>query len=205
MIRTGNIIKEKKLNTNINLFKVILIIFLVGMIYGAFLISFSEQGVHEQFQFLTQRFVEKRSAQSVIYTFFGSLGSNLLILSLIFILGFCAIGQPFSLFLTLFQGLGLGASIAHLYSNSGMQGILFALAIIIPQAIITSITLFLACRESVRFSNKLFFQMIPNKFEVSMDGSLRMYIIRFLVLVVFNFVAAIVDTLCTFLFSGFFR
>ena len=109
-----------------------------------------------------------------------------------------------ALFLPVFHGLGLGISMAYLYSMQGFQGILFTLILILPSAAISTIALFLGTRESVRFSNSIFRMLFPEKYEVPQQSGLKLYLIRFGVLLLFDVAAAMVDSVCTFLFAGFF-
>lgn len=188
----------------IHFIKVIVVLFLIGMVYGALLVGLGQAQTQEQLSFLTEQFIGKRAEQSIMYTFIGSFNSSAVLLLALFVLGFCAVGQPVALFLPVFHGLGLGISMAYLYSTQGFQGILFTLILILPSAAISTIALFLGTRESVRFSNSIFRMLFPEKYEVPQQSGLKLYLIRFGVLLLFDVAAAMVDSVCTFLFAGFF-
>ena len=105
----------------IHFIKVIVVLFLIGMVYGALLVGLGQAQTQEQLSFLTEQFIGKRAEQSIMYTFIGSFNSSAVLLLALFVLGFCAVGQPVALFLPVFHGLGLGISMAYLYSTQGFQ------------------------------------------------------------------------------------
>lgn len=188
----------------ISFLKIIVILFFLGMIYGALLIGLGQAQTQEQLSFLTEQFINKRAEQSIFYTFIGSFNSSAVLLLGSFLLGLSAVGQPGALALPVFNGLGLGLSMAYLYSTQGFQGILFTLVLILPSAIISTIALVLATNESVRFSNSIFRMLFPGKYEAPSSNHLKLYLMRFGVLLLFDVAAALVDSVFTFLFAGFF-
>ncbi len=191
--------------SNMSLFKILLILFLLGMVYGALMVGFGQAQTSDQLSILTDQFINKRAEQSIVFTFFNSFSSSMLLLFAAFLLGFCAVGQPGSFFIPLFRGLGLGLSTAYLYAQRGWQGALFTLILILPTAAISTFALLLASKESIRFSNRMFKMLLPDRFESDIDGdTLRLYLLRFFVLMGLIALSALVDTLCTFLFAGFF-
>lgn len=189
----------------INFIKIIFILFLLGMIYGALLMGLSDEQTLNALSFLTEQFVNKRAEQSIIITFFSSFSSSILLLLALFLVGFCAIGQPFALFIPVFHGLGLGMSMAYMYATQGLQGVLFSILLILPQAAISTFAIILGTRESVRFSNMFFHYFMPDKYESPQTGALKLYLTKFAVLTGFIALSALVDSICTFLFAGFFH
>lgn len=188
----------------IKLTKVLFVLFLVGMVYGAMLVSLNQEEALKQLGSLMQKFIDKRAEQSIVITFFSSFISSMFLIIVLFILGFFSIGQPCSFFIPLFHGLGLGLSSAYLYSCRGIQGIFFCLVLIAPSAIISTFTLLLGAKESIRFSNKNFKTLFPKKYDQDMQGALKIYVTKFLVLSLFQLISAFVDMIFTFLFARFF-
>lgn len=189
----------------ISFLKVLFILFFIGMIYGALLVGLSDSGIQNKLAFLTQEFVNKRTEQSIVFTFFSSFGSSMMLLIILFLLGFWAIGQPAALFVPIFRGLGLGMSMAQMYVAYNFKGVLFCLILILPQVIISTIGLLLGTRESVRFSNVFFRYFLPGKYDPPESGLFKMYLLKFIVLTGFMAASAAVDGICTFLFAGFFQ
>ena len=188
----------------IGFIKIIVILFFVGMLYGSLLVGLGQAQTQEHLAFLTEQFLNKRVDQSIIYTFISSFNSSAIMLLCLFLCGFCAVGQPIALFLPIFHGLGIGVSMSYLYYSQGLKGMLFSIALILPSAIPSTISLVLGTRESVRFSNTIFRSLFPEKYETPKNNGVKLYLLRFVTLVIFNIVSAMIDSVCTFLFAGFF-
>lgn len=188
---------------NINLIKVLFMLFIIGMIYGAMLIGLNRDEAVNQLGSMMQKFINKRIEQSIFITFASSFFSSMILVVILFFTGFISIGQPIAFFIPMFQGMGVGLSTAYLYSSKGIGGIIFCLVLIAPTAAISTLTLLLGSKESIRFSNKILKTLFPQKFEQAMQGELKLYLKRFSALTVFQLVSAFTDTMCTFLFARF--
>lgn len=188
---------------NINLIKILFMIFIIGMIYGAMLIGLNRDEAINQLGSMMQKFINKRIEQSIFITFASSFFSSMILIVILFLTGFISIGQPIAFFIPMFQGMGIGLSTAYLYSSKGMSGIIFCLVLIVPATAISTLTLLLGSKESIRFSNKILKTLFPQKFEQNMQGELKLYLKRFSALAIFQLVSACVDTMCTFLFARF--
>lgn len=97
---------------------------------------------------------------------------------------------------------------AQIYLSFSFKGILFCLILIVPHAIISTIAIVLAAKESIRFSNQ-FFMMLINHSSVETESShnnfsLKLYITKFIVLIGILLLAALIDSTFTFLFTRFF-
>ena len=187
----------------INLMKVLFVLFVLGMIYGAALIGLNQDEALSQLGGVMQRFINKRAEQSIIITLISSFSSSMVLIIVLFLTGFFSIGQPVAFFIPIFQGLGVGLSTAYLYSSKGVGGVLFCLLLIAPSAFISTFALLLGSRESIRFSNKNLKTLFPRKFNQNMQGELQLYLKRFAALTFFQTISAIVDSVCTFLFARF--
>ena len=187
----------------INLIKLLFVLFVLGMIYGAALIGLNQDEALAQLGGVMQRFISKRAEQSVIITLISSFSSSMVLITILFLIGFFSIGQPIALLIPVFQGLGVGLSTAYLYSSRGFGGVLFCLLLILPSAFISTFALILGSRESIRFSSKNLKTLFPQKFNQNMKGELGLYLKRFAALTFFQAISAIVDAICTFLFARF--
>lgn len=188
---------------NVNLIRILFIILMIGMIYGAMLIGLNRDEAVNQLGSIMQKFINKRIEQSIFITFASSFFSSMILIAILFFIGFFSIGQPIAFFIPMFQGLGIGLSTAYLYSSKGISGIIFCLILIAPTTIISTLTLLLGCKESIRFSNKNLRTLFPQKFDQNMQGELKLYLKRFSALTMFQLISAVIDTICTFLFARF--
>ena len=182
----------------------LLLLFFLGMVYGAIVVSAGSTELIDTLSFMTSGFIEKRAEQSLLTTFLGSVSSNGMLLIVLFFLGFGAIFQPAEGFIPIFRGLGLGLSMGYLYSYYGLKGVGFCCLLILPHAFISTLTLILAARESIKLSN-LFFGCIRRRPEEAIGAkAIKLYTMKYLIFLVFVLAAAIVDCLMTFLFARFF-
>ncbi len=125
---------------------------------------------------------------------------HVLLLLLLFFLGFSACGAPLSLLVPLFFGAGTGLSMAYHYAT-GVQGVAYTALLILPHTLLVAAALLIACAESVRFSARLAGQMLPH---ATLGGGLwqdlKLYLARFLLCVGLLFAAAVLDTVLRILF-----
>lgn len=180
-------------------------ILLLGELVGAFLSRAGEGSIPQEMTFLAQGFFDARSKQTLLATFGASLAGTAGLLLVAFICGFCAIAQPAALFLPLFRGMGIGLTMGYLYSAYGWRGILSGAALILPNAVLSSVVILLACREALRLSSH-FFASAFGRGEDAPKGDnravLRLYGAKFGVLLALAVAAALLDSFCTFLFAG---
>ncbi len=179
------------------------VLFFAGMLYGALLIGFGEKGFLDSLGFMTKGYADGRTGQTVLTTFFNSFVSAGTFILLLFLLGFSAISAPLILFLPFFRGLGLGASIGYLYTAYGLKGVAFCAAIILPAALFSTFAVILAGREALKLSFLFLSAFIPKmKGEIS-PRAVKLYCVKFLVLMGIILISALIDCGVTFLFSGF--
>ena len=150
-------------------------------------------------------FTLNRTAQPVLTTFLNSLMSVLPFVLVPFFLGVSAVGVPLIPCVLVFRGLGLGTALGYLYGVNGLKGIAFSVLLIIPPAIVSSILIILSCKEAFRFSMLLCRRFLPKPDgQEGLSPQLKIYLVRFLALLILLFLAAFVDTVCSAAFSQFF-
>ncbi len=180
---------------------VLLISFLAAMLYGSVLIAQSDAGLKEQLQFLTQEYFTTRGEQPILSTFLSSLSTSALYLVSAFFLGFFAFGQPVCVFIVLFRGFGLGISMGQIYLNYQMNGFLYCLVLIAPVAVLFTLVLVSALKDSIQMSN-LFLALFFPKLGTATVEALKTYGIRYLAYAILAVVIAALDAGMNFLFSG---
>ncbi len=190
---------------NLDLFKILFAIFTFGFILGVILIGINQQESLSQLKLLMEKFIRNRTQDSILVTFFSSFFGFSIPILVLFLIGFFPLGQPVAFFIPMFHGLGLGLSSAYLYSLKGFQGIKFCIFIIAPCEIIYVLLLLIASKFSIRFSNRNFKNLIPEKYSQNKKGLLKRYLMRFITIFSFIVFVALVDCLTTFVFYRFFK
>lgn len=190
---------------NLNLFKILFLVFTFSFVFGVILIGINQQESLIQLKGLMERFIKNRTQDSVLVTFFSSFVGFLSLIFVLFLVGFFPLGQPISFFILIFHGLGLGLCSAYLYSLKGIQGVIFCIFIVAPCEVLYVLLLLISANFSIRFSNNNFKNLFPEKYPQNRKFCLKKYLVRFMTIFSFIFVVALVDCLTTFIFYSFFN
>ncbi|MEG0614901.1 MAG: hypothetical protein RR540_04020 [Oscillospiraceae bacterium] len=177
-------------------------ILLIGVLIGT--IAFCNMGNSEalSLSFITQGFIKNRAEQTILQTFTSSFSSAALIVIACFLGGFSAIFQPAEILIPLFRGVGLGTSIAYIYTAFGIKGFFITLIIIIPNAVISSIAIVFAARESFRMSNSIGKYLFLGQIgDIKEKISVKLYLLKFVILFVIISMSALLDSILTFVFA----
>lgn len=150
---------------------------------------------------LHQYFNPVYSGNTVLEVFKNTLYPMTLYLTAVFVLGFCSVGQPVAVALLIYKGMGIGLSAGAMYVASGAQAIIPVIALVVPKALAVTFIAVLSARESMRLSGAqlrfLFRQKIP---EEKMSNTLKLYCIKFIVLMLFAVAEAVADSLMNYIF-----
>ena len=144
-VRTSCEPVKKNIKPNIILLMTLL---LIGVLIGTLAFCNMSQDDFNNFSFITQMFIKKKSEQTFLQSLINSFSTSASLLLICFFLGFSAISQPVEITIPIFRGLGLGASIAYIYVTYGIKGFLISLLLIIPNAVISSISIIMAKKKN---------------------------------------------------------
>lgn len=145
--------KEVGLDSSRTFLAVLMILLLVGVLIGSLTLSHMSEENLNNLTFITQGFFKNRTEQTLLQTLWISFSSAGGIILVCFIMGFSAVSQPVELAIPIFRGIGLGTSISYLYISCGLKGFFITAVMILPHAVISSLAILLAVRESIRMSN----------------------------------------------------
>lgn len=180
------------------------LLFFFGVLYGALIVSYGSPQLIETLSFMKESFLSLRAEQSLLQTFLRSFGIHAALLTLLFLCGFSAISHLVSFGMPAFYGLGFGLSVGYLYASMGAKAILFTVVIILPHSIISTVALVLASRESIRLSNLFLAGFIPKLSGSISLQAVKLYTLKYVILLLFLLAASFLDGLFTFLFARFF-
>ena len=116
------------------------------------------------------------------------------LLLLLFLSGFCALGQSAAAFLLLFRGLGLGISGVCL-AQQGRESFQLYLLILLPQTLIFFLLQLAASKEAAAFSMNFLRQLLGLSGMKGLSITPKIYILRFVLLFLLSFFAAFAVTL----------
>lgn len=183
---------------------ILFVLFFAGVLYGSLAAAFAPADIIEKLAGITGGFADKRAEQSLFITFLNSFASNMLILAVVFVLGFSAVTQPAELFVPLFYGLGLGISMGYIYKTRLFEGVVYCAVLVIPHTVISLIAIILAVRESFFMSNLFLGCVVPKLTGELSAETVKLYSLKALVLSGAVLIAAAADCLLTFIFAGLF-
>ena len=198
-VSVKRMMKQNRLTT------VLLAAFLVALLYGSVLMSQADQTLQDKLSFLTQEYISNRGEQSIISTFLSSLSTNGLYLGAAFLLGFFALGQPFSMFIMLFRGFGLGLAMGNIYTHHQAEGVLYCMVFIVPAAVLFTFVLVAALKDSIQFSNLFLASIFPRLGTAASGETLKFYCAKYAFYLLLILLISAFDAAINFLFSSIIR
>lgn len=156
-MKLTNKIKKDKLLNQRKKYLFLMIIMLAGILSSIiFLFLISKEDKTVLMQEINTFFANiKGNNLNIVNTFINSISSNLLSISLIWLLGISIIGIPFIIFFLFFKSFVFGFSIASIIAKYGFKGILLAFSYIFPHQLIYLVIWLLLSFYALSFSLKL--------------------------------------------------
>ena len=105
-------------------------------------------------------------------------GAGLILLAA-FLLGFCAVAQPFEILLASFRGLGLGVCVRGIYLG---EGIFRSMALFLPFATASTGILLLGIKEAFRLSMRYLSISATSENRIGLRREIKDYVFKFIVM-----------------------
>lgn len=125
-----------------------------------------------------------------------------LFLAAAFLSGFSAVGQPFGILLIISRGFGVGASAATMYVLHGGTAVAGILVFVLPKAVVSLFICGLAIREALRASTYTLSGWLPEGFREYGKMDIRLYCVKFLVLIIISLIISVGDAMLNFMLAG---
>ncbi len=193
--------RERRKGRSSPLTTVLAVVFLAAIGYGAVLAGSLDADTAGALEQIARGYLAGRAESGFWGIALNAFLSSLMLAGAVFLCGFSAVGQPFSLFFLLFRGIGLGMSMAHFYLSLEGKGILLSLLLLLPAGALSGYALLLGCRESLRMSNRFFRAMTAG--EALSPRGFRIYAAKFGILLLLLGAAALLDAGCSHLCGVF--
>lgn len=174
----------------------------VGIFIGSF---FGAERQDLPSAWIHQYFYPFACDRSLFSFFLNDCASAAVFISAVFLFGLFPTGQPLAAVALVYRGFGAGLSAALLYARFGRAAVTAVLLLIIPKAIAYIYISMLAVREGIRSSDYILHMLIYNDSENTKAFSLKMYAVKYGVLILLSVVAAAADTAVNYLFLRFAR
>ncbi len=176
-------------------------VIILGVFSGTLLYCSRDDKLIFLSEFMCNCFIRTTETKSIIDVFTDAVSWTSALVILQFLLGFCAISQVVEISVLFYRGITLGISFAYTYSMYGKSAFGILLLMVLPHALITSVVLVLASREALRFSNSYICCLSGNVDDDMHESNLRLYVIRFIVLMLMVVVSAVIDSVITYLLT----
>ncbi len=170
---------------------------LIGVIMGVVAYCYMSDDFLIQIGIAQENFIEARRSSEFIVILIRSLSSSTMFLGAVFLLGFSAIAQPVEIGVLVIRGMGLGVTMAQVYSQGGKSGILTCAVLIVPAAVISVYALIIGTREAISMSNLMLKNSMSNHTVDGMLSTVKLYGTKFLVLEAVIAISAAVDCVCS--------
>lgn len=182
------------------------LMFIIGMIYGALLSKTQSAEFLESLNLITREYASAHEKQTLLKTLSSSFLSCSIFVVTPYLLGYSAIGQVASFFVPMFKGLGIGLTMGHLYLSYGLKGVSYSALIIVPQTVVGLFAILIGCREAIRLSSMFLGVCSSSKQGKPFSSeTIRLYNIKFSVLLAIALFSAVVDVITVLLFSRMFN
>lgn len=178
--------------------------FIAGLCIGVIVVRGADGSLLKMISDTFSSYVSHRTGQSFFKTLFFSITSVFPFFAAAFIAGLCVVGTPFVPLVSCFRGLGIGLTSGFLYATYGLKGIAFSALLIMPPALISSIALLLACRESMCFSLVLARAAAPRSGPVALHNDFKIYCLRFIFILGMILASSLLDSVMSLSFMRFF-
>ncbi|MGN0575773.1 MAG: stage II sporulation protein M [Ruminococcus sp.] len=150
---------------------------------------------------LHQFFSPAYSGDTVLEVFRNTFLTSAFFMAALFLLGFFAFGQPLGVAMLIYRGVGIGTAVAQMYIAAGLASLPSVLVLVLPKALVTAFTASLGARELLRLSRTvllfLFKDEQPNE---KMSRTIKLYCIKFIVLIFLLLLAALADSALNYIF-----
>ncbi len=178
-------------------------VFLMGTVLGVRLLYGDGGQLRQIMESLFGAQTEIAQYQGFLPDFFTALWGTGVLLGILFLCGFCAIGQPAILFVLLFKGLGFGLTGAFLYSCGDKGAVLYYVLVLLPETIGAVILLVAAAKEAIGFTLTFAQVVLPSLGSTNQGVSLKIYIARFVLFFILVVVVAFLTAVIKMLYAAF--
>lgn len=176
------------------------IIFLVGVVLGSLFINFitndDKKILIEQVSTFFSNIKKLTSDIFGFESFLSILFNNLLVLSIIFVLGISMIGIPIVIFILFFKGFMLGTTLSTIILKYSIKGIIGVILYIFPVCILSICVYLFMCFYAI-YASKKFLRAFLKKDTLNFKQFLGKYLLSFIVSITLILLLSLLDAYLT--------
>lgn len=177
-----------------------LVLFFTGLITGTLMIRL-QSPISSLVVSMFQKYNGLIISNSFFNNFINLLNSNLFVVTVLYFLGFSALGSPFTCLVPYIKGIGTGIVSSYLYQTYLLKGFGYCMIVFFPQQIINLLALTVAMNESF-INSKMIYKTINNSSQNSFN--LKVYNVRFIFVTTITLLSSLLGALLNTYTSAFF-
>ena len=191
-------------NNRLGLFIFLMSAALLGVLFGTLIYCYMSEDRLSTLVMIREGFIESRLSDSFGARLLQSFCTGVLFLLAVYLLGLCALGQPFTVLVLVYKAVGLGTAAASVFSAYGAEGIKVFCFLLMPEGAVGLMILILAARESISMSGIVFKTLLSDTADRRMADITKLYSAKMLVLLACTGAAALLQSLLTITYSVLF-
>ena len=195
-MKPGGVVSLKKVNIVTFFGKNKLLILMISVFITGFFISsvfFSGSKAEVISKAIYNSFIADRKGASFLSILFATLLKYVIVAVVCFMAGASVGGVVLSPIICCSVGLYFGTLTSYFCSAFALKGVAFNSVILIPPAIIFSLCILFLAKEAFIFSSVLLRMTFPNSRAMNISAEFKIYCGKFLLIIIFVFIASIVD------------
>ena len=178
--------------------------FLLSMMIGSWAIGVAPDTDCYGMESVFEQYLSSRSGQPFYMVLLSSFLAQLVLFVAAYVLGLCALGFVAAFGIIIFKGVSVGMVGGYLYLIHGLQGVGFFALILLPGLFVSGLLLLLAAKECFCFAVRLFRLLLTGS-GIEPVRDLKLYSLRFVVLLAGVGLTAVIDAVMSAAFIGFFH
>ncbi len=207
-MKPGGVVSLKRINSISFLHKnKLFLLMCISLIFGIIIGSFALSGNGKASDFadkIFQFYISGRQNIAFFNLFFSTLIVYFLVCFIYFTIGTSVIGVVLSPILCCIVGMYFGSLASYSYGRFGLKGVAFNAIVLVPSALAFSICLFFAAKEAFNFSSIIIKLTMPKSRPCNISVEFKTYCGRFVLVMIFCVVAALIDAAVSTSFLKFF-
>lgn len=141
------------------------------------------------------------SGNTILDVFKNTFLSSAFYMLAVFLLGFLSCGQPVGIALLIYRGVGIGVSVSQMYIFYGINSLPAVLVLTLPKSLVLAFIASLGVREMLKISSIQFEFLFKDKLpEEKMQKTVKLYCIKFLVLILSVLLVSVIDAAVNYFF-----
>ena len=195
---------QRRSNARLDMFVFLMAAALLGVLFGTLVCCYASDDTQRSLGLINDDFLSSRLSSGLGPMILKSFGTGALFMAAVFLLGLCALGQPFTVLVLVCRAVGIGAAAASVFSAYGKEGLKVFSFLLLPESAAGLMILILAARESISMSGIVFKTLTGSTTDRQLCDITKLYSVKMLVLLSCTGAAALLQSVITIIYRMIF-